>query len=229
MNLKALRPANVEPLFCDYFDLNVRWRGGRRAVMFEGATLLWRELGGRCYQVANRLGYLGLGPGDAVVVLLENRLETAEIVLGVIRSGACLVPINLTISDDAVLRQIADCAAAAIFASREEALRVTAATAELGVERRVAVGASLEGWSEFEDWREGSKSEAPDRVPEPDHALTVVYSSGTTGVPKGIVHTHLTRTRNMLDIGRILRLSEDTVWIASLGFYSNAAILPFLI
>ncbi len=39
MTSSDLTAANPEPLFCDYFDLNVRWRGSRRAVLFEGSTL----------------------------------------------------------------------------------------------------------------------------------------------------------------------------------------------
>lgn len=228
MTPSGLGVANPEPLFCDYFDLNVRWRGARRAVAFKDASLSWKELGRRSYQVANGLSRLGIGRGDAVVVLLDNRLETTEIVLGVIRCGATVVPINLAISDEAVVRQIDDCGAIAVFATPAEATRVDRAISGFEADHRVVVGAAVLNWTRYEEWRAAQSTEPPAAACAPDDLLTVVYSSGTTGIPKGIAHTHLTRTRNMLEIGRALRLNEDSVWISALGFYSNAAMLPVL-
>ncbi len=223
-----LRPQSESPLFGEYFDLNVRWRGGRRAIAFGDSVLTWNELGERAYQVANGLRKLGIGRGDAVVVLLENRLETAEIVLGVIRSGACVVPINLHISDEAIARQIKDCGATAVFATEGEATRVDCQTRTLTQSHRIIVGREIEGWSKYALWRSLQAPSAPRIENKPDDPFTIVYSSGTTGTPKGIVHTHLTRLRNMRGLGLALRIHEETVWVTSLGFYSNAAMLPVL-
>lgn len=225
---RGLRTANPEPLFSEHFDRNVRWRSERRAIVFEESVLTWKELGERAYQVANGLANLGLGRGDAVVVLLDNRLETAEIAIGIIRSGACIVPINLHISDEAISRQIADSGAVAVFATPQDAVRVSKASGAFGQARRIVVGAPLEGWTDYAKWREIQSAQEPKASSLPDDLLTIVYSSGTTGVPKGIAHTHLTRLRNMRALGLAFRIHEDTVWITSLGFYSNAAMLPVL-
>jgi long-chain acyl-CoA synthetase len=228
MTRQDLLNPNLAPLFCDYLDLHVRQRGDRKVVTCREADLSWAELGRRAYKVANRLAGAGLGRGDSVVVLLDNRLETVEIILGIIRSGATIVPINPTISDDAIARQIVDCGAKALFAIAREAARVDGVTSHLPLNRRVVVDTDLDGWCGFAAWCHDASDAVPPVICEPDDILTIVYSSGTTGIPKGIAHTHLTRTRNLLEFTQAFRATEDSVWLCTLGMYSNAGIGPFL-
>jgi len=212
------------PMLCEHFELHARWRAARAAVVFEGTRLSWGELGLRIHQVANGLLRLGIGRGHTVAVLIDNRLETIEVLLGVIRSGAIVAPINLTISDEAIRAQLADCRPSLLIASVGEARRIDGLGELPGPdpERRIVVGGALPGWLEYGAWRDGQRTAAPAFLPAPDDPCTIIYSSGTTGEPKGILHTHQGRLGYAQDGALALRLHEDGITVCSLGFYSNA-------
>src|SRR5690606_38216651 len=89
----------VHPTLCEYLDLNGKWRAERTAVVFEDQRLTWGELRARINQTANGLNEHGVGVGQRVAALIDNRLETVEAMIGAMRSGAAIAPINLTISD----------------------------------------------------------------------------------------------------------------------------------
>jgi len=212
------------PLLCDYFDLHGRWRAERPAVICGAERVTWGELNTRVHRIANGLRALGVGTGQRAAVLLDNRLETIEVLLGCLRSGAAVVPINLTINDQAIRAQLLDCAPAAIFATPGEAHRIDALGSSPELERchLVAVGEERTGWVPFSGWRDSCSADRPASRPEADDLCTIIYSSGTTGLPKGIAHCHQSRTTFAQDGALAQRLHEDATTVCSLGFYSNA-------
>lgn len=218
------------PMLCEYFDLHGKWRAERDAVMCEDARLTWGELVARLNQVANGLIAMGIGAGHRVAVLIDNRLESVEVLLGAIRSGAAVAPINLTISNDAIRAQLLDCAPSAIIASPAEALRVDSlgGLAALTGCRRLVVGATVPGWTDYQDWRDTQACTSPPSLPGPDDLCTIIYSSGTTGVPKGIAHSHRGRLVFAQHGALAMRTHDDAVTVCSLGFYSNATWLSLL-
>ncbi|HEY0938810.1 MAG TPA: AMP-binding protein, partial [Steroidobacter sp.] len=81
-----------EPTLCDIFELHGKWRAERSAIIFQQQRLTWGQLSARINQVANGLHGFGVGSGHKVAALIDNRFETAEAVLGVMRSGAAIAP-----------------------------------------------------------------------------------------------------------------------------------------
>ena len=111
------------PLLPDLIDRQSRWLGAKPAVICGDRTLEWRAFGARLRQVAGALQAAGIQPGDRVVVLMGNGVEMVEALFGVLRAGACVVPLNASIGDDAVDAMLADCGATAVIATAEHAAR----------------------------------------------------------------------------------------------------------
>jgi acyl-CoA synthetase (AMP-forming)/AMP-acid ligase II len=207
----------------DLVALHGKWRGARTALIEGERRLTWREFERDTARVANGLGALGLGCGDRVAVLMDNSLETVLLLFGILRFGAVAVPLNVSISDSAVARMIEDADARAVFASLRHCRRVDelrAQSAAVARALRVAIGRADSGWTEFDAWLGAQSCEWHGTV-GPEQECNIIYSSGTTGVPKGIVHTHGTRMHWAVDLALVLRYRGDCVTLCSLGLFSN--------
>lgn len=227
---KVLMPPYVEPMLCDYFDLHGKWRRDQTALIYQQRRLTWGELTSRIYQVANGLAASGIGKGDIVAALLDNRLETIEVLLGAIRCGAAVAPISLAISDDALAAQVRDSGATFLFATPDEAERLDRLKGlpdDLSA-RRISIGSAIGGWVEYAPWRASQAASRPHASPGAEDPFSIIYSSGTTGTPKGILHNHQSRLAFVQDYVISFRCHEEMVTVCSIGFYSNATWGAFL-
>ncbi len=212
-----------ETTLADLIRLHGRWRAGREALIVGERRLDWQEFERATARAANGLAALGLVAGDRVVLLMDNSLEMALLLFGIIRQGCVAVPLNVSVPDAAVGAMIEDAGVRAIFASGAHCARIDA-LAELSPRTaaacRVAIGAAPSGWIRFDDWH-GAQSHDLATLVAPGQECNVIYSSGTTGTPKGIVHTHRCRTSWAADLAQVLRYRSDCVTLCSLGLYSN--------
>ncbi|MGB6229146.1 MAG: AMP-binding protein [Litorimonas sp.] len=213
----------TKPLLPDYFRLNAKWRGDRPALVADGETVCWRDFNASLNQVANGLSAAGLARGDRAVVFMDNGAPMAESLFGLMKAGIASAPLNLSVGDDAVEAMIRDCGAKAVFASAPHAARLGAILDRLGQAApsvRVCDG-DAKGWADYRSWRT-SQSDA-EAFPDirPDDILNIIYSSGTTGQPKGIVQTHAGRLAYAYDMGLVLRYDTRSRFMASIGLYSN--------
>jgi acyl-CoA synthetase (AMP-forming)/AMP-acid ligase II len=203
--------------------LHGKWRAARNAVIEGDRRLTWREFERDTAKAANGLKSLGLQSGDRVALLMDNSLEMAVLLFGIMRSGCVAVPLNVSISDSAVAGMIGDAQARAVFASerhreRIDALRaVSDAVAEAA---RVGLGEKRSGWIDFDRWLQSEAGEWQGTV-DLHQDCNIIYSSGTTGVPKGIVHTHACRMHWATELGLALRYRSDCITLCSLGLFSN--------
>jgi len=151
-----------------------------RPAVIEGATgavLTYGQLEERSCRVAHLLASVGCEPGDHVAVLVENRLEFFEVVWGALRSGLYVTPINWHLSPDEAAYIVEDCGASVLFAS--------AALGEMvpGVPRGFAIGGDLPGFTPYE---EAVAAQPATPRAEECEGTWMLYSSGTTGKPKGV-------------------------------------------
>ncbi|MEM9530240.1 MAG: class I adenylate-forming enzyme family protein [Pseudomonadota bacterium] len=186
-------------------------------------TLSWRQFADHTARVANAIRNLGVQPGQRVGVLMDASMATVEAMFGIVRSGAVAVPLNVSISDDAVAAMLNDSEAVAVIATPAQRQRIDRVGDQLQVRRdaRVVAGESPQGWINFEAWRNAASSVAPAPVTDPDAECNLIYSSGTTGLPKGIVHSHRCRAAWAYNMAVGLRYHSGARTLLSLGLYSN--------
>ncbi len=172
---------------------------GATAVVFADRRLSYRDLETRACQVAGALAGLGLGRGDRVAGLLRNCNEFIELFFGAAKLGAVFVPLNFRLTAAELGPILDDCAPSALVGGEEFATVLAALDAEGRLpRRRVTVrnsgvkrhGGALE--LEYEAWLLTHSECTPDAGIDPDEPQLIVYSSGTTGRPKGAVWAHAT-------------------------------------
>jgi long-chain acyl-CoA synthetase len=154
------------------------------AIVTSSSTVSFASLNGRANQIARALRRRGLGAGDGVAVLLRNQVEFAEVAFGTTRAGMRMTPINRYLTAEEVGYILADCDAKAIVA--DMSLREAALAALAGAplcETRLLVGGSAEG---FDDYTEARDAGDPSDIADPSLGTSMVYTSGTTGRPKGV-------------------------------------------
>jgi long-chain acyl-CoA synthetase len=206
---------------------HARTRGDRVALIEGERRVTWGGLHDRVERLASALLGAGVRPGDKVAVLGENSVEYAEVFFGALRAGGCVVPLPTLASRDALERMVVDCGARALFVSgkyREVGVAIAG--------RTVAVRASLDeaggGFTSWASFLQGATT-SPAPVPiGPDDAFDVIYSSGTTGIPKGIVHTHAARKASYGG-SRASYFDEGSVNAIATPFYSNTTTVTWFI
>jgi long-chain acyl-CoA synthetase len=219
------------PLIPDAIAQHGRWQSGKPALVCGERRLSWRDFDRSTDRVAQGLRALGLAPGARIAVLMGNAMETVELLFGAGKAAITVVPLNTSISDSAVAAMITDAGALAVAASGEHCRRIDAliAAARLpGTLTRLGVDAARYGWMDYAAWRDAAPGRPLDPGPGPDTECNIIYSSGTTGLPKGIVHSHGCRMHWATDLAIALRYHGGAVTLCSLGLYSNISWVAML-
>lgn len=159
-----------------------------------GEVLSFRELDERSNRFAQYLYALGLRRGDHIAMLLENNARCFEICWAALRSGLLITPINRFLSVDEAVYLIADCEAQVVVSSLAMSELAGALTERMpGCRARLMIDGVIEGW----DGYEAAVAPFPaQRLEEEWLGATMLYSSGTTGRPKGILRNLLERKVN---------------------------------
>jgi acyl-CoA synthetase (AMP-forming)/AMP-acid ligase II len=223
--------APTQALLPQILALHGHWKAERSAIVCNGQSLSWNEFNRRLNQVANGLRVLGLEQGDRVGVIMANGLAMAQALFGIMKGGGVSVPINLSVPDAAISNMLDDSGARALFATADQAQRIDeggvgASSLESG--RRISAGGPRPGWIDFDSWVAEQPDDEPDCDIQPEDPLNIIYSSGTTGLPKGICHNHLSRLNFGRDMAIALGYQGRIRTLITLGMYSNISWISML-
>ena len=210
------------PLLHEFIPLHARWYPNKTALIDEQQSLTWSELEVRSNQVANGLIASGIRKGESVAILMSNTVEYAEILYGILKAGAVAVPLNLSVNAAGIRNMLADAAVKVLFFDGQTETLARAANAESSLNDMLhwQHGGSDNNYSV---WRNAqSASASPVDVAE-DDIVNIIYSSGTTGSPKGIKHSARRRTQSMYELGMAHRYHFGAISICPIGLYSNIA------
>jgi len=144
------------------------------------------ELAERSNRVAQGLLELGLEPGDRIALLAKNCPEHFDVLFGAGKAGLVTVPVNWRLRSEEIGYILEDATAKVLFVGEEFAETIGRVAEELPQTRAVIViraGGELDG---FEAWRDRNEPVDPERDVEPDEPVLQLYTSGTTGRPKGV-------------------------------------------
>ncbi|MEU1425590.1 fatty-acid--CoA ligase FadD5 [Nocardia sp. NPDC005746] len=188
-------------------------RPGHVAFTFKGAETTWKRLHERSEKFADALSRRGVGFGDRVLILALNYTEYIEAVMGINALGAIAVPVNFRLTPPEVAYIVADSGAKAIVTDsvlQPLAVGVAGQAAELStvVVINGRTGEGVLGYDEL--LAEPGEPHAPLDIPE-DTPCLIMYTSGTTGSPKGAVLTHANMNAQALTCIRALEITPDSI------------------
>ncbi|OBG33825.1 fatty-acid--CoA ligase FadD5 [Mycobacterium sp. E3198] len=182
--------------WCNQLERHALMQPNATALRFLGTTTTWGGLQRRVSALADALSRRGVGFGDRVMILMLNRTEFVEAVLAANALGAIAVPLNFRLTSAEIVFLVEDCEARVLIT---ESVLAPVATGVRDIQPMldtivVAGAASDDSVAGYEDLiNEPGESHGPVDIPNDSPAL-IMYTSGTTGRPKGAVLTHANLT-----------------------------------
>lgn len=202
----------------DCFDPVAWWAqvDGTRTALIEagsGRVHSYASLDADADAWSVRLSSWGIGPGDRVAVLAQNRVEFVALLFACIRRAAILVPLNWRLSAPELARVLSDCAPALLLG--EDRLRTLGEGAT-----QAAALTRQPRWIDLDrDIRPVKESSGPSPARSANDATMLLYTSGSTGVPKGVMVPHRQLLWNAIATTSAWRIGADDVGPAATPFF----------
>jgi fatty-acyl-CoA synthase len=173
---------------------NARLYPDRPAARDLSRSLTYAQWESRANRLANALAGLGLGKGDRLAVLAYNRLEWMEVYAACAKSGVVAVPVSFRLTAPEVRAILEDSGARALLVEADLCEAAEAAREGLALRPAACVqigGARLHpGWRSYEELVASGADRPPEVAVAPTDTWTLMYTSGTTGRPKGAIRSH---------------------------------------
>lgn len=185
-----------------------RHRAAQAAAVCGDETRNWARFDGGISRVAHALIAGSAAKGDCVAIVMGNSADLLEVVFGVIRVGCCAAPLSGILTTEQLVQLIDDSQARALFASGKFGPALAYRAGDMpNVESalRIASWFEADGWTGRASLCDGHPETSLQVTLTPEDEFNIIYSSGTTGLSKGIVQTHVARTHfafsNAIEMG----------------------------
>ena len=191
--------------------------------------LSYADAGAAACRLARAIVAADVRPGERVALLAQNCLEYPLCYYGASLAGATLVPLNARLAPPELARLLADCEATLVIAGQEFIASIDRAAAALpALRQRIVIGAEAAGWQSFAAWIAAQPPEPPAVHVSDDFDLYQLYTSGTTGRPRGAVLSQGAVAQNLaqIQIGLGLQRGERSLVVAPL-FHAAAVYTTF--
>jgi O-succinylbenzoate-CoA ligase len=200
--------------------------------MAGGRRLTFRELNARANRVANALRLSGVKKGDRVGLLLMNGAEFVETFFAVAKIGAINVPLNFRLVGDELEFIVKDAGATVLISSAELAPLVADLHSRgdrTDIQHWVQVGGDAPEFSaSYDSWIASASPLEPVATGGDDDLVFIMYTSGTTGLPKGVMHTHSSVMWALLTISATADQHYADRYLFSLPMFHVGALAPAL-
>lgn len=219
-----------QPVFVDIstrLSRHAEAQPGAEALVCGRDRINYRSFDSRVSRCANALAGLGIRPGDSVAILASPSTVYLEAFLGILRAGGCAVPLSPMASPEQLALMIADSGAKVLFVS-ESAVKNGGKlfTSEDSIHAIMFDGEAAR-FTRYADFVAGASDKSPGVPILPEMPFNIIYSSGTTGSPKGILHSHATRTLTLDRFGD-LGFGNGCRSLVATPLYSNTTLAAWL-
>jgi fatty-acyl-CoA synthase len=209
----------------DFLDYRAREQGDAEFALQGTRRLTYREAWAEANRIANAFVNSGLQSGERIAILSKNSIEYMLLYFAASKAGVVPVPLNYRLAPVEWRYIINDSGAKLLIVAGDYPQAINSIRHELQtVSHFVAMDSSVSGWENYYDWVAQQPPTASERHITPDHDLFQLYTSGTTGHPKGAVLTQRAVTAHLAQIGLAheIRRGERVLIVAPL-FHVAAA------
>ena len=211
-----------------------RLSGEREAYVdsASGLRLTFDQLNKRCNQVASALASSGVKRGDRVGLLLMNSAEFVESYFAIAKMGGVVVPINWRLIPDELEFIIKDSGVTTLIFGEEFIENITEIHSrgdktDISQWLMVSEASGATAFSQdYTAFREAGSTDEPVIEAENDDLLFIMYTSGTTGLPKGVVHTHATTEGALHTFQNSITVRFGDINLAALPMFHVGALAP---
>jgi len=204
-----------------------KWYGDKTATVYEGTRLTYTELNNRANAVANAMLKFGVKPQDRVAIICQNSHYYLEFVFAAAKIGAVATNLNWRFSGKELGFLLNHSDAKVLFISKKYENLLDSLKKELSFDiRSIAIGGEIEGTIDYEKLIKEHSTEEPNIKIDNDSVVLQMYTSGTTGTPKGAMLTHKNVITHAMNTIIELQLSRDLIYLNILPLFHVAIYLP---
>jgi acyl-CoA synthetase (AMP-forming)/AMP-acid ligase II len=204
-----------------------RYRSEASAVVFEDHRLTWRDFAARVAQAGHLLRGLGIAPGDKVATLSGNLLELLEVYWAVPTIGAVLVPLSPLLLSPGVASLLAGSGARCLVV-QASLLPVLESIRDRLPPHVIVIGAPAGDFVDYVAATAALPTVIEPAVVDDDTLYNIMFTSGTTGEPKGIMHSHRVRAMYGALMATAFRMTPESRTLHTGAIVFNGAFVMLM-